>query len=437
MERTTFADAALASLVEREFIPVRVDADLRPDVAERYSLGGWPSTLLLTHEGEILQGGTYLHAAALSDLLDRTVAQYRTAADEITRRARQARSQRMQRPWSARATDPQPGATPESRGPDRIAAAPSPDETSRQVAAFLLGQADTSGGFTGTPKFLHSDAIHFWLRYGDAHTTEAARRSLDAGTRVLTGPKGEAYRCAVGADWSDPVPEVTAESQAGFIRLLAEASLRLDGRYAGQLTRAVAFAERTWLSLDGTPLPTDRGADLAAACLAAARYLDRAPLGRAALALLERVVLATYRPGRGVRHFDGADAPSMLSDHLAAIAALLDARDATAEVPYSMLAEELGHRVLDAFFDDEASALRDRVHDNDDVGRLSEPLYPYRLNANGVGSLARLAKVSGEPRFAAAATRLFDRVAPHWCTQGLDAASCGIACLDLIDCRFS
>jgi hypothetical protein len=420
MERATFADPFVASLADREFVAVRVDADLRPDVAERYALSGWPSTLLLTDQGDILQGATFLDAPGLADLLERTVERYRTERDEISRRALDARAHRADSMWNARSSGGafHPSATGE-------------------IAEFLLVKTDPSGGFDGAPKFLHGDALLFFLRHGDPRCMEAARRSLDAGTRMLSGPDGEAYRCALGADWAEPVPEVTPESQATAIRLFADAFVRLDERYAEPLRRAVRFAERTWLSPSGPPLPTDSGADLAGACLAAARHLDEAPLGHAALALLERVSLATYRPGGGVRHSDASDAPFMLSDHLALIAALFGAEEATGQVPYLMLAEELGHRVLEAFFDERAEALRDRVHDGDDRGRLSEPLYPYRLNARGAGLLARLAKASGEPRFASAATRLLDRVAPHWRGQGLDAAACGIAWLDLIDWRHS
>ena len=42
MDRTTYADPAVAALVRDRFVPVRVDTDRRPDINERYNLGGWP-----------------------------------------------------------------------------------------------------------------------------------------------------------------------------------------------------------------------------------------------------------------------------------------------------------------------------------------------------------------------------------------------------------
>jgi hypothetical protein len=92
-----------------------------------------------------------------------------------------------------------------------------------------------------------------------------------------------------------------------------------------------------------------------------------------------------------------------------------------------MLAEELGHRVLGAFMDEHAGALRDRVHSPEDVGRESEPLYPFALNAHAAGVLGRLAAATGEPGFGEAAARLSAWAAGRWRGHGLDAAACGSA----------
>src|SRR6266566_1680000 len=44
MDRTTYADPEVAALVRDRFIAVRVDTDRRPDINERYNLGGWPTS---------------------------------------------------------------------------------------------------------------------------------------------------------------------------------------------------------------------------------------------------------------------------------------------------------------------------------------------------------------------------------------------------------
>ena len=44
MDRTTYADPRVGAIVHERFVPVRVDTDRRPDINERYNLGGWPTT---------------------------------------------------------------------------------------------------------------------------------------------------------------------------------------------------------------------------------------------------------------------------------------------------------------------------------------------------------------------------------------------------------
>ena len=71
MDRTTYTNPSVAQLIEDEFVAVRVDGDCRPDLNERYNLGGWPTTAFLTSGGDILSGGTYLDADEMTGVLRR------------------------------------------------------------------------------------------------------------------------------------------------------------------------------------------------------------------------------------------------------------------------------------------------------------------------------------------------------------------------------
>lgn len=52
MDEETWSDPAMIDLVNTNFVPVRVDADARPDVAERYADWAWPATGILTSSGQ-------------------------------------------------------------------------------------------------------------------------------------------------------------------------------------------------------------------------------------------------------------------------------------------------------------------------------------------------------------------------------------------------
>ncbi len=84
MDDTTYSDPAVIAKLSRDFIPVRVDNDRRPDVNSRYNMGGWPTTAFLTPEGDILTGATYLPPDKMRHLLDRVAAYYREHGAEIT-----------------------------------------------------------------------------------------------------------------------------------------------------------------------------------------------------------------------------------------------------------------------------------------------------------------------------------------------------------------
>ena len=50
MDHETYADPRVATLLRDHFMPIRVDADARPDLAERYAEWGWPATAVLTSD---------------------------------------------------------------------------------------------------------------------------------------------------------------------------------------------------------------------------------------------------------------------------------------------------------------------------------------------------------------------------------------------------
>src|SRR3990172_3787562 len=60
MDEETWGHPGVAAAVERATVPVRVDADARPDVYACYHLGGLPTTALLTPDGGFVRGGTFL-----------------------------------------------------------------------------------------------------------------------------------------------------------------------------------------------------------------------------------------------------------------------------------------------------------------------------------------------------------------------------------------
>lgn len=67
MDNESYSDSEVAEVINKNFIPVKVDRDQMPDVDSRYQsaigamtgTGGWPLTGFLTPDGKAFYGGTY------------------------------------------------------------------------------------------------------------------------------------------------------------------------------------------------------------------------------------------------------------------------------------------------------------------------------------------------------------------------------------------
>ena len=60
MDRLTYDNHEIAEFIKKNFIAIRVDTDKRPDINDRYNVGGWPSTVILANDGEIVSAATYV-----------------------------------------------------------------------------------------------------------------------------------------------------------------------------------------------------------------------------------------------------------------------------------------------------------------------------------------------------------------------------------------
>jgi uncharacterized protein YyaL (SSP411 family) len=454
MARTTYADPAIVALVNERTIPVRVDADRRPDINERYNLDGWPTTSLLTPSGEMLTGSTYVTPDVMPRMIAEAADALASRFDELMARAAQAAALRRV---------PAPSARYE---PDRAA----PD----WVLARIVEEYDREhGGFGTGGKFLQPAALRFALiRYrttGDPAMAALLSRTLDAMTTagIFDAVDGGFYRYAAARDWSRPHTEKMLEDQAALVSLLVDAGQALERpAYVDRARDAIAYVQRTlsdrqrggFFASQGADedyyavsasiretldppvvdrtLFTDLNAQGAATWLYAGAALDDAGLGRHALASIERVLLATYRPGHGVAHFvtDAAEVRGLLTDQVHAAAALIDLDEATANDTYGMLAEELMRTALRTLWDDTRGAFRDRPLDTPDaIGLLADPVFPLALNCLAARVLVRLAARTGQAdleRFARAAlasqTDVYRRL-------GIGGAPYALAVLELPD----
>lgn len=414
MDRTTYADAAVQDLVTNRFIPIRVDADKRPDIAERYTLDGLPTTAFLTCDGAIIGGGTYVAVERMASALDRASEAFRTRRKEIEDRAR-ARRLSVVRHNAARSFE-------------------------ALVSQVFSAYDSDHGGFGSVPKFPLVAPLHLALALtngADAPSRTIVEHTLDSmsNSALYDMVDGGFFRYATKRDWSAASNEKLLDVNASLLRVYMEASECLHvSRYRDRAMDVLQYAH-TWLaqpaeggwagfqhadpcydtSIDSVvrapliPRAVDdvlycgSNAVMVSAALAASRSLGDHGLGEFAIKSLERVLLACYAPGAGVAHYHDREPHlrGVLDDQVRTAAAALDAFEATGDITYEMLAEELGHYMLRNMWDSTDGGFFDRVElgSPDEIGLMKERLKPFVVNCEAARMLIRLARSSGAHEF--------------------------------------
>lgn len=226
MERESFENEAIAALMNRHFICIKVDREERPDLDEIYMAatvamnhgqGGWPMTVFLTPDQEPFFAGTYFPPEdrwgrpgfgtllqKIADYWEKDAAGIRTQAKEMTERL---------------------------RGEGRI---PSPISVSDSVLDDAVAQFKEEfdrrfGGFGRAPKFPPAAGLSLLLRChrrtGDADTLAMVTKTLDmmAAGGIYDHIGGGFSRYSTDDRWLVPHFEKMLYDNALLARLYVEA----------------------------------------------------------------------------------------------------------------------------------------------------------------------------------------------------------------------
>ena len=223
MAHESFEDPAVAQVMNRLFVNVKVDREERPDLDQIYQsahqmlaqrTGGWPLTMFLTPDGAPFFGGTYFPKQArygmpaFADLCERIAALWRDKRAEIA-----AQNEQVLQAFAR--TLPQDAA--------------GPAEFSESVVRALLDNLRanfdaTLGGFGSAPKFPHPADLELCLREGEQDIALVTlERMCEGGIYDQLG--GGFCRYSVDAEWSIPHFEKMLYDNGPLLGLLADAWL--------------------------------------------------------------------------------------------------------------------------------------------------------------------------------------------------------------------
>ena len=446
MMRAAYADPAVAELVHDRFVPIHVDPDARPDIGERYSLGGWPTTAFLTPDGHILGGETYAIPRRMRELLLRVSDAFASQRDELLGRRVPPEPRRVVPPGAA---------------PDR--------DIDAWLADRLQAEFDQEhGGFGAGPKRVHAAALEVAshrARAGEEAFARIVDRTLDAVAwgGLYDHEDGGVFRYCARRDWTGPATEklldlnaavldlfLAREEEAyreravgviGYVRrMLADAEAG-GGFFASQRGDPAYYGPASDAGAAGVaPPPVDRTvyadatAAMARAFARASGVFDDTSLLDRAVEAIEYVVAGTYERGGGIAHRAGKESGvrGLLADQVRASAALLDLHALTEREAYLDVAQELMHFAIHRLWDTAGGGgFLDRVHSPDDVGLLREPVRPFAANCEAACVLLRLARITGQTAFRERALVALASQAPVARAYGVDAAPYALALREL------
>ncbi len=269
MAHESFEDPAVAAVMNRLYVNVKVDREERPDVDAVYmeavvgltGHGGWPMTVWLTPDGRPFYGGTYFPPQprpgmpSFPQVLEAVAETYRDRRGDVDAQAERIASA-LRATADRHATDDDGHEDP-----------PGPAMVDRAIAKLATIFDQVHGGFGGAPKFPPSAMFPFLFgcddrprgRDGQYMSRLTLERMADGGIHDQIG--GGFHRYAVDGYWLVPHFEKMLYDNALLAGAYAHAALAADSdRYADVARRTLAYMDRE-LSLPEGGLASGQDAD--------------------------------------------------------------------------------------------------------------------------------------------------------------------------------
>jgi uncharacterized protein YyaL (SSP411 family) len=208
MEKTTYADPTVKSLLAEKYLPVRVDQDANPDLSGRYGDWGWPATIVFAPDGsEIVKMRGYIEPARMQALLKAII------------------------------DDPSPGPSVGEAFEVKPSTSAFLDKEQRAALGKNYNESyeEKLGGWGEAQKYIDADSMDLAIaraEAGDATATRRARQTLDAAIAVIDPVWGGVFQYSEAGAWNRIHFEKIMSFQAQYLRQYSQAyALWKDAKY--------------------------------------------------------------------------------------------------------------------------------------------------------------------------------------------------------------
>ncbi|PCJ35702.1 MAG: thioredoxin [Cellvibrionales bacterium] len=220
MEKESFENPAIANILNKHFIAIKVDRERRPDVDATYMTavmlisghGGWPMSSFLSPEGKTFYGATYLTPTDFTQLLQRINHLWQEERAEFLKQADDV----------AKAVANQ-SATRDEVSKLRVSA------IENGVAHIMAAYDEMSGGYSQAPKFPNEPILDFLLNHvehgADKDVLDSLQYTLVAMSRggLYDQIGGGFHRYSTDNEWLVPHFEKMLYNQANLSRVYTRA----------------------------------------------------------------------------------------------------------------------------------------------------------------------------------------------------------------------
>jgi uncharacterized protein YyaL (SSP411 family) len=451
MDKTTYSDNDVAKLVEEDFVPIRVDRDRRPDIDKRYNMGGWPTTALLTSDGDVLTGATYIPPQQMKSLLQRVIRFYRENKGNIKAKLKEIKKKEETKEL------------PTEYGFDREFFQSIIDNLTLEISSNF---DSLHGGFGDAPKFPQSGALALALL---EYHIQGHKALLNIVTKTLQKmsvggvydkEEGGFFRYSTTRDWSVPHYEKMSEDNAKLLANYLEAyqatgeetfketsqgilsyvdaNLRdkVNGGFYGSQDADEEYYQlslserrkRTPPRIDKT-LYTNWNAMMTSAYLLASVALKNLSLQKFALRTIDLLLNKSYSPEKGMYHYYSGGKeylPGLLTDQASVMKCLIDAYQSTADTKFLVYAENIARFMLDNLWNVEGG-FYDRPIRAEALGALKTLDESLEENSLAADAFLRLHYLTGKEKYLETARRTLEHFASSSQRYGIFAASYGVA----------
>ncbi|HLZ63710.1 MAG TPA: DUF255 domain-containing protein [Ktedonosporobacter sp.] len=457
MDETTLSEPSIIAILNHDYIPIRVDSDVRPDVNQRYNQNGWPSVVLLSSEGEILWGGVYVPPKQMLYYLGHIRRYYSEHKEEIAEQVQVLKDHRFTRVLTQVLSSD--GLRPLVNA-ERVAL----EDLLHEAGRVLQDLYDEDyGGFTIHPhlKFPHAEALELLLLLSQRGRPEALEMVCYSLEQMRDGglwdkEDGGFFRYSAASDWSTPHTEKMLEENAALLRLVlltAQATQKQEwydlakqhllyinttlwradeGIFCGSQSANEEYYEPGPYSRASQEPPhvdktvyTSWNARMISTYLLAARVLRYPSLDEAALRALQYLCKYMLHRDGSVCHYAmerRAALPGQLADQVWLMRALLDAYEIRHDPHYLEIASTLMDFVCQELLDEHNGLFYDCPVDEHAVGHLTLREQPLIENALAAECLLRLATYRQEPHLRETALRVLSGCLEKYRRTGIQGA---------------